>query len=560
MNKKGNMKTISEIQEIINKTYTMVPLLQRNYKWSMECAAELAEDLWTAKKEEKVSYQLNMITIYNKNEKDGKLQILDGQQRMITIKLLLAILSPKEQHLNFDFERDYYIDERAGRRYFVNRILPEISGINRSELFSVDSIRLFDNYNAMRIPLSFKTIYEYYCELLDNSKNDDKRKGADLLEVFKNGFRSKVIESLDTMIKKAADFYDQLNFEDDEIKEVYDLCIEFQGIFVKPELEEDISNDEIRVSAISDKFQRIWVEKVLSGCVSGDSTKYEYKNAEDMVKFILNNVEMLFHETNSEPIDEFLNINENKTRFVISDYIRANMISDNPIDGVDISEEEREKNKRKRKETLSLFAKIAKYLYAEKYNDIWRLVKTRYDDFDSHPDINRMKVVFCDKYIGTSTKNYVFEEELERIRYIAEILEELKHELGIEEEIIEKNWNTYNAVYMLLECKEKYRFFSLFTKEDIKDKINLSDVTARERFCFFEDAYKKSEFSDDPWDLSYFLESQLYKSECNIKKSKILPTKKEIEADSCWVYMNRGAENDELSKCIKKMINKYKER
>jgi len=66
----------------------------------------------------------------------------------------------------------------------------------------------------------------------------------------------------------------------------------------------------------------------------------------DWVKYIKTNVTMLYHETESEPIAEFLNINENKTRFVISDYIRAKMISDNPVDNESLSKKEIEKHKK----------------------------------------------------------------------------------------------------------------------------------------------------------------------------------------------------------------------
>ncbi len=163
--------------------------------------------------------------------------------------------------------------------------------------------------------------------------------------------------------------------------------------------------------------------------------------------------------------------------------------------------------------------------------------------------------------MGTDTGNYKFDEEIARLEYFAEILRALSYELSLDKENGEQKWNTYNAVYMLLECKEKYRFFSLFGNEDVKEKTALSEVVTRERFCFFEDAYKKSKSSDDPWDLSYFLESQLYIDKCDIKKGKHLPSRKELEQhDSCWSYMERGKDDDELSTCLKKMINKIKER
>ena len=231
------------------------------------------------------------------------------------------------------------------------------------------------------------------------------------------------------------------------------------------------------------------------------------------------------------------------------------MISDNPIDGENLTPEKIVRNKENRDNTLKLFAEIAEYLYSEKYETMWRLIKKRYDDFEKHPDINRMKVVFCDKYIGTSTKNYNFDEEFERLQYFKDILDALKKELGIGQGDADVSWNTYNAVYMLLECKEKYRFFSLFTKEDIDKKVILSEVVARERFCFFEYAYDKSKNSDDIWDLSYFLESQLFEDECKTQKCKHLPKTKE---NSEWIYIYRGEKNDALDNSIREMISEIK--
>lgn len=555
MSDTGNMKTIAEIQAIVNSKYTFIPLLQRNYKWSRECASELAEDLWAAFRNNRSCYQLNMITIY-KDESNDALQILDGQQRMITLKLFLTVLDPVRLYLNFDFERDYSIDERSGRRHFINHILTEIKGIEDCELSSVDILRLRENYNAMRIPLSFKTVYDYYCKLL--SSGDD----SGVEKQFQEGINDVVKKNLYMYFdsKTANLLYDGLKFDESDIEKVYGQCIKFQETFTNPESDEDISNDEIRVSAVSDEFQSLWIGKVLQ--TNANVGNLGYNDPDKMAEYILNNVEMLYHETSSEPIEEFLNINENKTRFVISDYIRAHMISDNPIEGEGIGDEEINKNKENRKETLELFADIAEYLYSEEYDKeyeiLWKLIKTRYDDFDKHPDINRMKVVFCDKYVGTSTKNYKFEEELNRLRYFKDILDALKTELGVGSDRAEKTWNTYNAVYMLLECKKKYRFFSLFSREDIEKKVLLPDVVAREKFCFFEEAYSMAKSSEDPWDLSYFLESQLYDKECSVKKCKDLPGKKELGDGSEWVCRCRGEDNDELNACLKELIQKIK--
>lgn len=563
METSGNMKSVAEIAGIIDAKYTYIPLLQRNYKWTMECASELAEDLWDAYVSDKETYQLNMITIH-RNDEDNSLQILDGQQRLITLELFLTFLEKDSVNLNFAFERDLKIDKRHGRRYFIDHYLREYETFQNTMEMSVDIKRLYENFISMIIPVSFRSIYMFYRELLDKAISESKTVEEffceQLMKEFIEPWLNEIMGS-DTFNKIKED----IELNDKEIKSIYKWCEKFNGLFPSKDddmsddkiEDDDMSDDEIRVSEFSNQYQEIWNKKThevirklgIDNVIPADKKK-------GLANYIKRNVEMLYHETSSEPIDEFLNINEHKTRFVISDYIRAHMISDNPVDG-DIDEETREIHQKNRKEILRLFTELANYLYNAKHLDMWNLIKQRYDDFESYPDINRLKVLFCDKYTGTSTKGYSFETELKRLQYFEMVLRSLWREIELEDERSDKQqvWNTYNAVYMLLECKKKYkkkyRFFNLFTEENIKNSTTMRDVIAREKFRFFELAYELSESSEDPWDISYFLESQLYVEKCDIKKSEHLPK----NLDDEWCCMNRGKDGDELHTCIQELID-----
>lgn len=556
----GRMKCLNEIIEIINSTSRngakcMIPLLQRNYKWSRECAAELAEDLWEAYQNGGgKKFQLNMVTFYGKYEQGvlKELQILDGQQRLITLKLFLTFLYSAESKLTFDFQRDGRIPEKEKtRKYFIDNVLGR--NAEMPQKLTVDTERLNSNYDAMRIPLSFKTVFRYYKECLDKELKEN------IIDIFRNTINDRISDWVGRYGEVRRDGTDSdvfLMLNPEEINYCINYCAEFDKTFSGKEESEGVSNDEIRVTIWADKFQEIWRSKV-NAVFSGNGFDFRGQK-EKLAEYIEANTVMLYHETEAEPIEEFLNINEHKTRFVISDYIRANMISDNPLDG-DLSPAEKQKNQENRKEVLRLFQKLANYLYNDKYKKIWQLIKVRYDDFEQYTDINRLKILFCDKYFGTSTQGYKFDSELKRLQYFEYILDSLVAELRINDDSSDPYVNTYNAIYMLLECKKKYRFFNIFTNEDIENRTQLNDVTARERFCFFEFAYKYAKSSEDFWDISYLLESQLYYQMCDIKKDeKKLP--KNVKESDPWCCVNRGCEHDELYQCIEELIRESKNR
>lgn len=197
------------IDNCFNKKLIYIPLLQRNYKWDKGTASKLASDLLNSFKEAPNSeYTIGMITLYQENEKT--LQLIDGQQRVVTLTLILKCLKPERTYLNVEFERDEGVKS---------------SSIKRSEY-------------------------------LKNINNPN--------------------------IKSKADYTDLIRFNENYEE-------------IKKELKE-----------LKDDTERIT----------------------EFINYILNNVDILFHVTNVEPTDEFLNINKNKTRFVISDHIKANLMID----------------------------------------------------------------------------------------------------------------------------------------------------------------------------------------------------------------------------------------
>lgn len=71
-----------------------IPPYQRGYKWKTSDVVKLVDNLYTAYSKNQPDYYLNYITI-RPNKKDGSevLEVVDGQQRLTTLTLLLAVLA-----------------------------------------------------------------------------------------------------------------------------------------------------------------------------------------------------------------------------------------------------------------------------------------------------------------------------------------------------------------------------------------------------------------------------------------------------------------------------------
>ena len=107
------MKTSSELMSLadlvndLKDKEVVIPLLQRNYKWDVSegtvNAKKLLDDIIVAKRNPENEYTIGMITLYqNKNI----VQVIDGQQRLITLSLILKAVGKYNDFIRITFERD----------------------------------------------------------------------------------------------------------------------------------------------------------------------------------------------------------------------------------------------------------------------------------------------------------------------------------------------------------------------------------------------------------------------------------------------------------------------
>ena len=427
------------IEECFNKYEIYIPLIQRNYKWDKETASKLVKDLWASYKKESPVYTAGMITLYQ--EEGNKMQLIDGQQRTITLFMLLKILEPKEEYFQFKFERDDDIEEEKNKREYY---LSHISEISQSKDVYTDIKRFNDNYKEM--------------------KNE---------------------------------------MESEDRKEQY-------------------------------------------------SSFREY---------ILNNLYFLIHISEVEPFDEFINLNKNKTRFVISDRIKANLI-------LNYSTEDERDN------ILSLFKELSRLLFlnSDKTDSVWNLISQGYIEekipednskrikYKLYPDENRLKLLCCERYgsndnDGSSMMGYEKETEYETLELYRKILSILENDKK------EGNWSSYNgfnAIHHLAKDNDaEKRLFSLLNK--YKD----------EKFDYLEEFYKhlllEKNVKKNAFYISCFVESQLKNEFSDVKKEiidKYKNIQKELEnkenAKSNWISSGMKEVKEYLQIYDMYIQNKYK--
>ncbi len=123
MGTKSELLTLEQIIDQLRGKDIIIPLLQRNYKWGVEngngstegaTIVKLLEDILQAKNSEKDEYTVGMTTFY---ENQNTVQIIDGQQRMISFSLIAKALNKYHSFVQITFERDE-MDER--RNFLIN--------------------------------------------------------------------------------------------------------------------------------------------------------------------------------------------------------------------------------------------------------------------------------------------------------------------------------------------------------------------------------------------------------------------------------------------------------
>ena len=86
---------IKRIRELLDMELTL-PSYQRPYSWSVKAANMLFLDTYSAYLQNIEEYRIGSVILHKKN---GKYNIVDGQQRLTTLSILLYCLGEEKQAL-----------------------------------------------------------------------------------------------------------------------------------------------------------------------------------------------------------------------------------------------------------------------------------------------------------------------------------------------------------------------------------------------------------------------------------------------------------------------------
>ena len=142
-----------------------IPEYQRPYRWSPATALQLLDDLSDAQaRSNDVPYVLGAVILH---EQDGWLDVVDGQQRLLTLRMLFAVLKPDNLQLDGHGEVDTPVLRvwRTLRHRLASLAAPEKARLHnfirtRCQLVRVvtddvdEAFRVFDSQNYRGKPLA----------------------------------------------------------------------------------------------------------------------------------------------------------------------------------------------------------------------------------------------------------------------------------------------------------------------------------------------------------------------------------------------------------------------
>lgn len=205
-NPKEEKAKVVKLKEILGKDLS-IPGYQRPYKWTIKHVQQLLDDLLTHFRNQEQVYRIGTVVIH----KDGKnFDIVDGQQRLITLSLLLHSLGSGNNLLNqplthsisknnvinnYNFIKNYSISHKKAFKKYILKICEMVY----VELDDLDeAFQFFDSQNSRGKPLeSYDLLKAYH---LREMKDKPKEIVHHCVERWEKSALSQEINNLDKII------------------------------------------------------------------------------------------------------------------------------------------------------------------------------------------------------------------------------------------------------------------------------------------------------------------------------------------------------------------------
>jgi uncharacterized protein with ParB-like and HNH nuclease domain len=202
---------IKKVREIITEILK-IPEYQRPYKWKAKNVIQLLDDVWNSKINNKKSYRIGTV-ILHKDSTD--INIVDGQQRLVTITLVLRYLfSDKNEKINLPLLHSEFphIDSKNNIQFNYLKIQEWFSSIeNHKESFKdyllnyceivrielddiSEAFQLFDSQNARGKPLQPYDLLKAFHLREMNENTEDER--LTCVKNWENAVNDKMLNNL----------------------------------------------------------------------------------------------------------------------------------------------------------------------------------------------------------------------------------------------------------------------------------------------------------------------------------------------------------------------------
>ena len=199
----SSLAEIAKIKDIVSENF-IIPEYQRPYKWSVDSTLQLFNDLYSAYKNNLEEYRIGSIILHSEN---GKLNIVDGQQRLTTISILLycfnedeksdffpSLMTEKNLFNNLSskaIKNNYQILNKKcnsliddDKKYFYDYILSKCTFVKIVTDNIQEAFQFLDSQNSRGKPLAPHDLLKAYH--LREMKNENEKEKKEIIDTWEN--------------------------------------------------------------------------------------------------------------------------------------------------------------------------------------------------------------------------------------------------------------------------------------------------------------------------------------------------------------------------------------